>query len=149
MSAAVARIENAEVVTSLFGYWPSFHDAEVLDLAMHRGGEGQSRVSLVARVHVFEMTNQVKPDGYFLCHKHLILTLAFDDANEVVIEGFNHQNTLSELRIEEIEPKGRLAVAFEGAYGLEASLTCSAIRVVSAVPGVPSGSIYSSQEVSR
>ncbi|TXK59076.1 Imm50 family immunity protein [Alkalisalibacterium limincola] len=147
MSVPVARIGNAEAVTSLFGYWPSFHDAEVLELAICRDGTGPSRVSVVARVHVFEMTNQVKPDGYFLCHKHSIVTLAFDDADELVVEGFNHQNALSELCIEEKEPSGHLAVAFEGAYGLEASFTCHAIRVVSMIPGIPDASIYSAEKV--
>ena len=145
MTTPVDRIENAEAITSIFGYWPSFHDAEVLELTLRR--EPAGRVSLVACIHVFEMTNQVKTDGYFLCQKHSIVTIAFEDADEVVAEGFNHQNALSQLRIEANDPDGPLSVAFEGAYGLEASLTCRAIRVASITPGIPAGSVYSSEKV--
>ncbi|MCM8565786.1 Imm50 family immunity protein [Thauera linaloolentis] len=146
MTVPTHRIENAEAVTSLFGYWPSFHDAEVLELALNRDGASGGRVSLVARVHVFEMTNQVKTDGYFLCHKHSLVTLEFEGVDEVVIEGFNHQNALSELSIAEKELNGQLAVAFEGAFGVDASLVCRAVRVVSIVHGIPPGSVYSREK---
>ena len=146
MKFPVARIENSEAVTSVFGYWPSFHDAEVLELVLRRDGSGPGRASVVAHVHVFEMTNQVMPNGHFLCHKHSIVSLVFEDADEFVAEGFNHQNALTGLRIEERDPGGCVAVAFEGAYGLEASLICRAIRVDLIAPGIPAGSVYSTEK---
>ncbi|PYU05658.1 MAG: hypothetical protein DMG33_10305, partial [Acidobacteria bacterium] len=30
-------IENSRKLTEIFGYWPSFHDAEVIDLHFWRG----------------------------------------------------------------------------------------------------------------
>ena len=146
MEFPVARIENSEAITSVFGYWPSFHDAEVLELVICRDGSGPGRASVVARVHVFEMTSQVKPDGHYLCHKHSIVSLVFEDVDELVMEGFNHQNALAGLRIEEREPGGCLAVAFDGAYGLEASLICRSIRVDSIALGIPAGSVYSAEK---
>ena len=36
-------IEYAEAITSIFGYWPSFHDAEVLTMHLDRDGEDGPR----------------------------------------------------------------------------------------------------------
>ena len=146
MESSVARIENSEAVTSVFGYRPSFHDAEVLELVARRDGSGPGRASVLARVHLFEMTNEVKPDGFFLCHKHCTITLVFEDADEFHAEGFNHQNALAGLRIEEREPSGYLLVEFQGAHGLEASLVCRSISVNSIVLGIPAGSVYSAEK---
>ena len=37
MSESVKPIESHDKVTALFGVWPSFHDAEVIDLHYRRG----------------------------------------------------------------------------------------------------------------
>ncbi|GAB3357607.1 Imm50 family immunity protein [Lysobacter tyrosinilyticus] len=146
MTTPIDRIENSEAVTSLFGYWPSFHDAEVLEISIRRFSEPGSGPSLSADVHVFETTNQVDSDGYYVHHKHSIVTLLFRELDELALDGFNHQNALSELGIAETEPGGMLRVNFGSAYGLESELTCRAIKVVSVVPGIPPASVYSRQK---
>jgi hypothetical protein len=32
-------VANAHALTQIFGYWPSFHDAEVLTMCFDRAGE--------------------------------------------------------------------------------------------------------------
>ena len=98
--------------------------------------------SATVTIHVFEMTNEVKPDGYFLCHKHSLVTLAFSDVEELRLDGFNHQNALSGLLIEECEPNGRLRVTLDNAYGVDAVLVCKELSVESVVHGIPEGSVY-------
>lgn len=146
MTTPLNRIENAEAITSLFGYWPSFHDAEVLQISISRFTESGASPSLSAAIHVFEMTNQTNPDGHYICHKHSVVTLLFQGLDEVALEGFNHQNALSELSIAESEPGGSLLVRFDGAYGLDSELSCKAAKVVSVVPGIPPESVYSQQK---
>lgn len=51
------KLPGAEKVISWFGEWPSFHDAEVLELHMDR--RGQSWV----KVHTWGMVNQVDATG--------------------------------------------------------------------------------------
>lgn len=146
MKTPIDRIENSEAVTSLFGYWPSFHDAEVLQISISRFSAHGGGPSLSADIHVFEMTNQVNSDGYYICHKHSVVTLLFQGLDELTLDGFNHQNALSELSIAEAEPGGVLRVNFDSAYGLESELTCRAVKVVSVVPGIPPASVYSRQK---
>ena len=38
---APVAITNAAALLSAFGYWPSFHDAEVHRTELDRGGEGE------------------------------------------------------------------------------------------------------------
>jgi hypothetical protein len=142
MSPPISRIQNSELVTSWFGYWPSFHDAEVLELVLARhGADGSPSVSVA--VHTFEMTNETTPDGYFVCRKHAVVTLLFEGLDEVALEGFNHQNALSGLSITELQVDGPMTVIFDSAYGLDSELKCQRIKVVSVVPGIPPESVYS------
>lgn len=38
-----ALIEHAETLTHVFGHWPSFHDAEVLEINLWRGDVDPAR----------------------------------------------------------------------------------------------------------
>ena len=146
MTTPIDRIENSEALISLFGYWPSFHDAEVIQILIRRFSAHGGAPSLSADVHVFEMTNQLNSDGYYICHKHSVVSLLFQELDELTMDGFNHQNALSELSIAETETGGALRVIFDSAYGLQSEFTCRAIKVVSAVPGIPPTSVYSPQK---
>ena len=141
MSTPVHRIANAESLLEVFGYWPSFHDAEVTELRLERTGKGPGPSATIT-IHVFEMTNEVKPDGYFLCHKHSLVTLACSGIEELSLDGFNHQNALSGLLIEECAPNGRLRVTLDNAYGVDGVLVCNELSVQSVVPGIPEGSVH-------
>lgn len=59
-------IENQELVTEIFGEWPSFHDAEVVSLRLDRQGEGggEDGPTLDAAIHVWRTTEEVDPRGY-------------------------------------------------------------------------------------
>jgi hypothetical protein len=56
-------VRNASLLTNIFGGWPSFHDAEVLELRLDRNGPGG--VELHAKVHLFETTSEVTPEGFY------------------------------------------------------------------------------------
>ncbi len=146
MTVPLDRIENAEAVTSAFGYWPSFHDAEVLEVSIKRAGELGANPCLTAVIHVFEMTSQVSPDGHYVCQNHSVVTLLFQDLDNLALDGFNHQNALSSLSIEAPESDASVIVRFEGAYGLECELTCQSVKVMSFVPGIPPASVYASRK---
>jgi len=51
---------GARELYSWFGYWPSFHDAEVVSLQMNRAG-----TSSIA-VHTWHTTNEVDSKGYYI-----------------------------------------------------------------------------------
>lgn len=137
---AVEGIAGAEQLVAVFGYWPSFHDAEVLWLRLDRRdhGEGCYGPTLEALVHAFEMTSEVGADGYYILRHHVLVHLRFLDVVELRLDGFNYQNalmglTLTDLRDRQME-RVRWEIHFDSAFGADASFQCYAAEVVSVVP---------------
>ncbi len=69
------QITNSAKLTDVFGYWPSFHDAEAHKLTLSvADGEpwvvGSISPIIEMQVHVFEMTKEVTEEGYFFLRKH-------------------------------------------------------------------------------
>ena len=136
----IGPIDGAEQLVAVFGYWPTFHDAEVLWLRLDRGsaGEGSFGPTLDALVHVFEITPEVGSDGYYVQRHHMLAHLRFHEVVELRLDGFNHQNALSgidftDLRDWQLE-RVKWAVRFDSAFGADASFQCRAVEVVSVVP---------------
>ncbi len=146
----VDRIVGAERLVAIFGYWPSFHDAEMLWLRLDRRahGDGCYGPTLEALVHAFEMTSEVGADGCYVLRHHVLVLLRFRDVVELRLEGFNHQNalmglTLTDLRDRRME-RVLWAVRFDSAFGVDTSFQCYGVEVVSAVPCSKAGEpIYS------
>ena len=131
------RIENEEALTSRFGQWPSFHDAEIIRARFERDGEDAP--SLECDIHLFEITGQIGANGCYVLKNHTFVTLRFCD---IELEGFkwwNCQNAILGLNIEPAEPvefvdgKVRpIQVTIPAAYGCDAQLKCMAVKVVEA-----------------
>jgi Immunity protein 50 len=140
MTNIESLIRGSKKVTGIFGYWPVFHDAEVLELELWRGQvdpEKQIYIlpKLVLKVHVWQMTKNVDSRGYLICNNNTIVKLRFDDIKDLEMNGFNHQNAIMDLVIEMVEhpPKPScLEVKIIPAFGLGASFKCLGIEVVEA-----------------
>ena len=132
-------IENEQALINVFGYWPSFHDAEILSIVLHRGG--QDGPSLEAKIHVFEMTSEIDPNGYYVLRNHTLVTIRFTHIVLEYLKWFNHQNVLWELDITEINPEendgSRLRVSMPSSYGCEASFDCRRIIISGVEPFTP------------
>jgi hypothetical protein len=116
-----------------FGYWPSFHDAEVLDLKLDRTGRS------TVRVHTWEMTDQVNSQGFFITTKHVIVSFAFDGVTDLHLKGFSGQNVISGLILRQIGENYELTL--EPCYGLEGTITGHHVQV-KFEPGIPPDSQY-------
>ena len=133
-------INGAEQLVSIFGYWPTFHDAEVLWMRLDRrpAGEGDYGPTLEALVHAFEMTPEVGSDGHYVLRHHVLVHLRFQEVVELRLDGFNHQNalmglTFTDLRDGQME-RVKWAVRFDSAFGADASFQCLAVEVVNVAP---------------
>ena len=132
-------ITNSERLTSVFGYWPSFHDAEVISFRLDRRptslGPGPTVESLI---HVFEMTNEVDEKGFYVLRNHVLVDLRFSRVMQPIVEEFNHQNALMGLGIRDIKERQlerlNFEVTFDSSFGLEASFQCVDVEVVSVEP---------------
>jgi hypothetical protein len=116
-----------------FGYWPSFHDAEVLDLRLCRSGPS------TIRVHTFETTDLVNSDGFFVCIKHVVVSFVFDQVANLNLNYFNAQNVINELHLRQISDGYQLTL--EPCHGIEGTITGDRIRVTFA-PGIPEDGQY-------
>ena len=129
----MASIQNAHLLTDIFGYWPTFHDAEVHSVLLEHDQEHGS--VLEAKIHVFEMTSEVDDRGYYVLDKHTLVLLRFLGLTDLELCDFNHQNVMFGLGIKDIGDEANsvsFEVDFDASYGLAASFKCQEITVLSA-----------------
>lgn len=143
----VDRIAGADRLMAVFGYWPSFHDAEVLWMRLDRCANSDKCYgpTLETLIHTYEITNEVGPDGYYVLRNHVLVHLRFIDVVELRMEAFNHQNFLMGLTVTNIRNRQMervlWAVRFDSSFGVDASFQCYGVEVVSVIrcskDGVP------------
>jgi hypothetical protein len=128
--------ENATQLESIFGRWPSFHDAEVLRLSLDRSGEDGPTLDVV--IHVFEMTSEVDAKGFYILKKHTEVTFRFTHIVLLQMQWFNDQNVLSSLEVAELDATAnegrRFRVAMRSSWGLEAEFECQRAIVLNVRP---------------
>jgi len=131
------KIENDNLLTERFGYWPSFHDAEVVRVRFER--EGPDSPLMECEIHVFEPTSEIDASGRYVLRNHTLVTLRFCKIGLEEFKWWNHQNVLSGLYIGPRKESGphdpedwTIEVGFGSSYGCDATLVCAAVRVVDA-----------------
>jgi hypothetical protein len=136
MSTPYHRIEGHLQVLDAFGYWPSFHDAEILSLLLDRSAvlfEGIADARLELSLHAFEWTRSDCP-----AFNHHLVQFRFHDLEEVALSGFNHQNAILMLKIaDEVRGDDRpsgLKITFVPAHGLSGSFCAGNAEVLSVTP---------------
>src|SRR5579863_378805 len=72
-------IDGSAKLTHIFGYWPSFHDAEVIELGLWRGDvepEAGRYVFPILKVqlHVWELTTDTNSKGFLVLRYHTLTT---------------------------------------------------------------------------
>lgn len=120
MPAPPKHLQGADRIVNAFGYWPSFHDANLRDVHHDEAGSGMVTFILQA----FEITNEtyeaVNPRGevcrYFRLTKHHDVRFRFDDVTVVSIP--TQGDTLDILQIsDERDADGRFLVLLDSVIG--------------------------------
>lgn len=127
----LASVAGAKELRDWFGYWPSFHDAEVISLHLNRRGPS----SLL--LHTWEMTKEVDKQGYYISAKHVIVEFLLREIADLNFSGFSHQNVLSGLSVEPVEDGVRLTL--QDTYGIGGTVVAKQISIRQ-TPGQPSDS---------
>jgi hypothetical protein len=134
-------IQGSQLVTAIFGQWPSFHDSEVVSITIARSEPYDAGPTLEAEIHVFEMTSEVTPSGYYVLRNHTLVTLRFSGITSLELVDFNNQNVLMGLQIEDIRSHQLEGlpwrVSLDPSFGVSARFLCHAIEVRSAKPWTP------------
>jgi hypothetical protein len=89
------KIQNAELLTDIFGKFPSFHDAEVVQIILNRKVNNKFCPTLEALINI---------EQYNLGNSFLV-NLKFTNIFGLKLENFNHQNVLGDLTIETFSDK--------------------------------------------
>ena len=137
-------VANSAALISVFGSWPSFHDAEIVSILLRRGPQDPS---LECAIHVFGTANEVDERGHFVTRNHVIVEFLFSNIELERLEDFNRQNVIDELRIERTE-SGRFSILMPPNNGCEVRLACESIRILmvreyAREERVRDGSVYS------
>ena len=123
------EIPGAAELHDWFGFWPTFHDSEIISLHLNRKGSSN------LRIHTWDMTKEVDEKGYYVLTKHVIVEFVFETVSGLNLTGFNHQNVIFELGIEKTDSGFRLNL--DECYGVAGSIEAErmSIRIT---PGKPS-----------
>jgi hypothetical protein len=139
-------IDGVELLVDRFGFWPSFHDAEVLWIRLDRSNGLQIQGPTVEMlVHVFEMTSEVTEGGYYRLKNHSQVHFRFEHVTELQIDGFNHQNAIFGLAIVDETGAGwenkYYKVTIDPSYGIGGTFYCVRPEILSVSPCNADGTI--------
>jgi hypothetical protein len=117
----LATIDGAQSLYDWFGYWPSFHDAEILYLHLNRTGLSQMAV------HTWHMSNRTDAESFYILEKHVVVDFALQSISDLELVQFSHQNVLSNLSVE--KKNDRFALILWPCYGLAGRIEVSKISI--------------------
>ena len=121
-------VEGAAQLYDWFGYWPDFHDAEIISLHLNR----QRSSSLF--IHTWDLTKNVDDSGYYVCTKHVVVEFLFESISQLALTGFSNQNVLFGLDIAKTNSGFRLTL--HECYGLAGQIEVGKLSIRFA-PGKP------------
>jgi hypothetical protein len=92
------NIPGWEAIVDWFGYSPNFHDAEVVSVDLRRSPEPSS-----VRIHAWRTNSDLTESGHYRQDRHALVTFTITGVAALKLEGWNHQNVLSELWIDQAD----------------------------------------------
>ncbi|WP_426060390.1 Imm50 family immunity protein [Hymenobacter sp. B1770] len=123
-------IENGELVIQHFGYWPTFHDAEILSLCYERN-YAEGCPTLVLKVYSFEMTNK-RVGRYFKLIKHCLVEFELRGIFDNEMDGFNHQNAVNGISFR--QENDLISCDIDPTFGIGATIVARQLIVKSLLP---------------
>lgn len=133
---AVDHIAGANKVVEALGFWPTFHDAEVMAFSAERALPVKSGVT-VARLSVHVRQYRTVGEGTAqyaqVLSKSILIRFLFIGACELELSGFNHQNVINSILVTPIETNepANLLVDIESIWGFGGTIHCSSIEIES------------------
>ena len=108
-------ISHAELVESIFGYWPEFADGRIELFSFEQPD--------VISLRIFYIDANIK--------KAATIGLRFAGVTEVDLSEFRSENVIDALSISSASP---LVVTIEACFGLYGTFTCASAEVTGVVP---------------
>jgi hypothetical protein len=111
-----------------FGRVPRFHDAKLLEIAL------SSNKPSTLRIHAWEITDQVDPQGYFVLDKNVVVTITLHRVMRVALSDFSLPAIIGFFEITKTESGYQLA--WDVSYGVEGSIAAEQLSIELS-PGIP------------
>ncbi len=121
-------IEGAQVLYDWFGYWPSFNDAEVVSLQLHR------TASSMLTLYTWETTDELDSRGYHIHAKDVVVDFSLHGITDLSVGGFAANNVIAGLEIERNATGFRLEL--KPCYGIAGAIEAKHI-LLRVTPGKP------------
>lgn len=118
---SISDLTGAQALIDWFGIWPSFHDAELVDLTLIT--QDKSHVTL----HTWQTTKEIDKTGCFVTKKHVFVTFEMNGITDLELRGFNHQNVVSAVVLKKINEEIQLSLV--NCFGLAGFIKCAQISV--------------------
>jgi hypothetical protein len=166
------RIIASDKLVNWFGYWPMFHDAEIMWIKLERKQEvSPNNVSVEFLIHTWELTNITMANGFLKMVKHCLVHFSFNNCADIKLYDFNHQNQIYSIdfytekqqfplnkvmssdyvvRFEDnytVMPEEILAVDIMGAFGIHGSFKCYMGEVESIFPCDEKGNLLEEKPI--
>jgi hypothetical protein len=110
LAANLESIAGAQKLYDWFGYWPDFHDAEIIRFQLELGKP------IAFTVHTWEMTKRVNADGFYETTKHVTVEFLLEGITRIDLLDPWEKSILLSLGFERIDNGFRLDLS--AAYGL-------------------------------
>jgi len=136
LPARLDSIAGAQELYDWFGYWPGFHDAEVLKLRL---GIGEPSYLVV---HTWEITNNVNAQGFYELRKHIVIDFVLEAISYLGLGDLWEHSILLDLGAEKTERGFRLD--FSAAYGFYGTIEAERLSL-RLTPGKPPRAAASSR----
>jgi len=107
----IQLISGSNGIKEKFGYWPDFHDFEVLHLIMDRNGP-----DVLMEIYGFNTSQETDEKKCFKRINECIITLKFNIISDILLKDYNQQNVISELDFR--EQGGLLRTEISASFGL-------------------------------
>ncbi len=115
------EVPGASELFDWFGYWPDFHDSEVLSIHLDRSGTSS------VRVHAFDTTDKVDEKGYFVAQKHVIVSFLLENVLTCDLKWFDTQNAVFEIAL--VRTEDGFDLCLEYSHGVCGTITAGNVRI--------------------
>src|SRR5580658_104095 len=103
LPAAIEAVAGARELFDWFGYWPDFHDAEIIRLRLEAGAPSS------ILIHTWEMTNEIDAKGFYELRKHVVVEFVIEAISTINLQDPWDHSILLDLGVDKNEAGFRLS----------------------------------------
>jgi hypothetical protein len=117
----LADVPGATELFDWFGYWPTLHDAELVDIVLNT--QGASWIG----VYTCGFTGEVHPSGHYVQIKHVTVKFILEGISKLELQDFSIQNVMCGVFLTRSEDG--YEIELEPIYGIGGTVSANRVRI--------------------